>query len=79
VAEKVCQPNKPLLFEITAINADKPPLSLEAIEERILQFRNRWPVAITASPTFVEKARLFPGSTFVIGMVHLCSVWLPLM
>lgn len=68
VAEEVCRPSKPLLFEITAINADKPPLPVETIEERVRQFRGRWPVAITTSPTFFEKARFFPGSTFIIGM-----------
>jgi hypothetical protein len=51
VAEEVCRPSKPLLFEITAINADKPPLPVETVEERVRQFRGRWPVAITTSPT----------------------------
>jgi hypothetical protein len=54
-------------FELAAINADKPALPLEDILERISQFAGRWPILISTAPTFIEKARLYPGATFIVG------------
>jgi hypothetical protein len=54
-------------FELAAINVDKPPLATELILERISQFAGRWPVLVSNAPTFIEKARLYPGATFVVG------------
>lgn len=54
-------------FELAAINADKPALPLEDILERISQFAGRWPILISTAPTFIEKARLYPGTTFIVG------------
>lgn len=59
--------NQPIAFELAAVNADKPPLKSETLLDRIAQFAGRWPVYVTNAPTFVEKARLFPGTTFVVG------------
>ena len=56
----------PVHYELPLINADKPPLNGFEIEQRRQQFDDS-PVALTTSPKFVEKARLFPGKTFVIG------------
>ena len=39
---------------------------LEA-RRRAHQFAGRGSIALTRAPLFVEKARLFPGSTFIIG------------
>jgi hypothetical protein len=57
----------PICFEIAARNADKPSLPAPLLMDRLSQFAGWADVAITAAPLFVEKARLFPGSTFVIG------------
>jgi Cytidylyltransferase-like len=65
VAEEVRQ--QPLAFEISVTNVDKPPLSGETVRLRLAQFAWKWPVELTRAPTFVEKSRLFPGATFVIG------------
>ncbi|KAH7658418.1 Nucleotidylyl transferase protein [Dioscorea alata] len=55
-------------FEITAINADKPPLSISEIKERVKQFEKIGKtVIISNQPYFYKKAELFPGSAFVIG------------
>ncbi len=54
-------------FELTVINADKPPLEAEDVRCRLAQFSWRAPVWLTRCPTFVEKARLFPGVVFVVG------------
>lgn len=65
VAEEVAQ--QPVAFEISVANVDKPPLSGEAARRRAAQFAWKAPVELTRAPTFVEKARLFPGATFVVG------------
>eukprot|EP00761_Pharyngomonas_kirbyi_P008311 gb/GECH01008322.1/.p1 GENE.gb/GECH01008322.1/~~gb/GECH01008322.1/.p1 ORF type:complete len:220 (+),score=50.90 gb/GECH01008322.1/:1-660(+) len=61
-------PTKPPLFELTAVNADKPPLEINDIEKRVSQFYNRYDVVVTATPRFAEKAELLPNSVFVLGM-----------
>jgi hypothetical protein len=58
---------KPLHYEIAVRNVDKPPLDFLEIEERLRQFPNPARVLLTTAPTFAEKARLFPGATFVVG------------
>lgn len=54
-------------YELTAVNADKPPLDFETIERRREVFTDR-PLAMTSAATFVEKSQLFPGATFVLGV-----------
>jgi hypothetical protein len=57
----------PVHFELSAINVDKPPLGADEIRRRLAQFAWRATVELTRAPTFVEKSRIFPGATFVIG------------
>ncbi|MCB9419321.1 MAG: hypothetical protein H6667_05935 [Ardenticatenaceae bacterium] len=54
-------------FELAAVNADKPSLPTGDILERISQFAGRWPILVSSAPTFIEKARLYPGATFIVG------------
>jgi nicotinic acid mononucleotide adenylyltransferase len=65
VAEELRQ--QPLAFEISVTNVDKPPLTGQTVRRRLAQFAWKSPVELTRAPTFVEKSRLFPGTTFVIG------------
>jgi nicotinamide mononucleotide (NMN) deamidase PncC len=65
VAEELRQ--LPLAFEISVTNVDKPPLAGETVKNRLTQFAWRSPVELTRAPTFLEKSRLFPSATFVIG------------
>ena len=65
VAEELRQ--QPLAFEISVTNVDKPPLASETVKQRLAQFAWKSPVELTRAPTFVEKSRLFPGTTFVVG------------
>jgi len=65
VAEELRQ--LPSAFEISVTNVDKPPLAGETVRHRLTQFAWKSPVELTRAPTFVEKSRLFPGTTFVIG------------
>ncbi len=65
VAEELRQ--QPLAFEISVTNVDKPPLVGTTVRQRLAQFAWKSPVELTRAPTFVEKSRLFPKTTFVIG------------
>jgi hypothetical protein len=65
VAEDVRQ--EPVAFEISVTNVDKPPLESHAVRQRVTQFAWASPVELTRAPTFLEKVRLFPKATFVIG------------
>jgi hypothetical protein len=65
VAQELRQ--QPLAFEISVTNVDKPPLASETVRNRLAQFARKSPVELTRAPTFLEKSRLFPGTTFVIG------------
>jgi hypothetical protein len=66
VAEEIRQ--QPVAFEISVTNVDKPPLTGETVRRRLAQFAWKAPVELTRAPTFVEKSRLFPGTTFVVGV-----------
>jgi nicotinic acid mononucleotide adenylyltransferase len=65
VAQELRQ--QPLAFEISVTNVDKPPLASETVRQRLAQFAWKSPVELTRAPTFLEKSRLFPTTTFVIG------------
>ncbi|RZC75024.1 hypothetical protein C5167_050500 [Papaver somniferum] len=67
VARSICGDGFPC-FEISAINADKPPLTVSQIKDRVKQFEKVGEtVIISNQPFFYKKAQLFPGSAFVIG------------
>ena len=59
--------DKPIVFEMTLANADKPPMEYEVALTRVAQFAGRHDVVVTNAPTFLEKATIMPNSTFVIG------------
>src|SRR5262245_32927137 len=65
VAEEIRQ--QPVAFEISVTNVDKPPLAASEVRNRLAQFAWRARVELTRAPTFLEKSRLFPGATFVLG------------
>jgi nicotinic acid mononucleotide adenylyltransferase len=65
VAEEIRQ--QPVAFEISVTNVDKPPLAGETVRQRLTQFAWKSSVELTRAPTFLEKSRLFPKTTFVIG------------
>lgn len=58
----------PTLFELPLLNAAKAPIALHEARQRALQFGGLAEVALTRSPLFEEKAELFPGSVFVVGV-----------
>jgi hypothetical protein len=56
----------PVIFEMSVENVDKPLLDYAEMARRDRQFAagELW---LTRAATFAEKARLFPGTTFVVG------------
>jgi Cytidylyltransferase-like len=54
-------------FELSIHNVDKPALPVETALQRARQFTGRARLWLTRAPTFLEKARLFPGTVFVVG------------
>lgn len=55
------------ILELSVTNVDKPPLTIDEVEHRLLQMKGRYAVVLTRAPTFVEKAALFPGAWFALG------------
>ncbi|NND98848.1 MAG: hypothetical protein HKN47_16140 [Pirellulaceae bacterium] len=54
-------------LEISLVNVDKPPLDFAAIGQRLVQAQRLGPVVLTRTPRFVDKAKVFPDATFIIG------------
>lgn len=68
---------KPLAFELSAVNVDKPPLAADVILARAGQFAGRYPVLVSDAPTYIGKARLYPGATFVVGYDTAIRIFAP--
>lgn len=64
IAEEIAE--RPLAWEISVRNVDKPLLDFIAIRDRAAEFvgQRLW---LTRAATFVEKLDIFPESTFVMG------------
>ena len=58
---------KPVAFELAAVNVDKPPLEPATVLNRIAQFAGRYAIFVSNAPTYILKAQLYPGVTFVVG------------
>lgn len=58
---------RPVAFEVSVANVDKPTLAADEVERRLQQFAGRAEVWLTHAPRFLEKARWFRECTFVIG------------
>lgn len=64
IAEEIAE--RPVDYELSITNVDKPMLDYIAIRSRIAQFTGQtlW---LTRTATFLEKLAVFPQSTFVMG------------
>ncbi len=58
---------KPVAFELSVVNVDKPALTRDEIRRRLAQFDGQAAVWLTHAAKFVAKAECFPGATFVVG------------
>jgi nicotinamide mononucleotide (NMN) deamidase PncC len=68
---------QPVAWELSIANVDKPPLDFVAIRNRLAALRSedgKRMVALTCAPTFREKAELFPGAVFVVGVDTLIRI-----
>jgi nicotinamide mononucleotide (NMN) deamidase PncC len=66
IAQEVC--GLPTVVELSILNVDKPALDYLEIERRLGQFPPEQAVWLTRAATFDDKSRLFPGTTFVVGV-----------
>ena len=59
---------EPCAFELSLFHPEKPPLDYLSIADRTARFAGvpGW-LLLTDAPTYLDKARLFPSSTFVVG------------
>ena len=64
IAEEIAE--RPLAYEISIANVDKPPLDFVEMRDRAAQFAGS-PLWFTRAATFVEKLTIFPQTTFVMG------------
>lgn len=69
--------NQPVAFELSAVNVDKPPLPTAVILARAGQFAGRYPVLVSDAPTYIGKARLYPGATFIVGYDTAIRIFAP--
>lgn len=60
-------------YELALINADKPALDFISLKDRLTAIDDK-PVWITNTPTYAQKAALFPGATFAIGVDTLTRI-----
>lgn len=58
---------QPVIFELPLINADKATIDLQEARRRATQFLGFAPLILSRAPRFSDKAKVFPGATFVLG------------
>ena len=67
----------PVTFELSAVNVDKPPLPAPTILARMGQFAGRHGIIASDAPTYIGKARLYPGATFIVGYDTAVRIFAP--
>jgi hypothetical protein len=67
----------PVEMEISITNVDKPPLDYLEIQRRVTQFEPDQVVWLSRAARFTEKSRLFPLSTFIVGIDTLRRIAAP--
>ena len=64
IAEEIAE--RPVEYELSITNVDKPALDFLELRDRAAQFADR-PLWLSRAPRFLDKLDVFPGSTFVMG------------
>jgi nicotinic acid mononucleotide adenylyltransferase len=67
LAAALASTGQPGYYELSVVNADKPALPYTTILHRSQQFVGEPRLVLTRAPRFIDKAALFPDSTFVLG------------
>jgi hypothetical protein len=57
----------PIVLEVSIRNVDKAPLDFLSMQARVDSTAG-YELVFTDAPTFVEKAVIFPGATFIVGV-----------
>ena len=69
-SNKLCEP---VHFEISLTNVDKPPIDFISLNQRLDSLKGyedenfMGSICLTNAPLFLQKAALFPDSTFIVG------------
>lgn len=58
---------RPVAFELSVANVDKPSLPVATVTNRIAQFAGQHPIYVSNAATYHQKAKLFPNATFIVG------------
>ncbi len=66
--------NLPVCFEISLTNVDKALPSFIDLQNRIALFEAEQTVVLDFAPRFIDKARLFNGAVFVVGVDTLVRI-----
>lgn len=61
-------------FEISLANVDKAWPSYIDLQARLSEFKKQQTVLLDFAPRFVDKARLFPGACFIVGVDTLVRI-----
>ena len=61
-------------FEMCVRNVDKPPLNYADIHSRMARFPTDRRIWLTSVGTFADKAEVFPGSVFIVGLDTLVRI-----
>lgn len=64
----------PVCFEISLANVDKALPSYIDLQTRLSGFDQQQTVVLDFAPRFIDKARLFPGACFVVGVDTLARI-----
>lgn len=68
---------KPVIFELSIANVDKPWLDEITVLKRISQFIGYKPIVITKAAKFLEKTKIFNGCSYVLGYDTAIRVFSP--
>jgi len=57
------------LFELSVFNVDKPKMEIDDLTLRLKNFLDQSiPIFLTNTPRFVDKAKVYPGISYVVGI-----------
>lgn len=72
LAEQITK--QPAYLEISVQNVDKRSLQARELINRLEQLKGKFRVLLTHAPRFLEKAAIFPKSTFLMGYDTACRL-----
>jgi hypothetical protein len=56
-------------YELSVSNVDKPLISVQELKKRLINFiMSKYPLFLTKTPRFIDKAQMNPGIDYVMGV-----------